>query len=547
MSVSIFSCSNSSRLIVVSIFFVTFLFVGMRIYQDYGISTDEPTSRANGMITLKYLGERFAPALIATDKAFEEFKTPLAEWTDRDYGVAFEAPVSLLERLLKLDDTRDIFFFRHMVTFLVCVCGVFAVFKLGERRFADWRIGILGALFMVLSPRLFAESFYNDKDAIFMALFSVAMNTLVLFLLRPTITKAIVHALATALAIDVRIMAIILPVATVEIFIIRLVKKDVLWRTALQSLAAYLAILIVSVVAFWPYLWPAPWLNFTKALENMAKFSMDRWSGYVLYLGAIQPGNDLPWHYIPVWISLTTPLLYVFLFGAGAISILVLTLRRGLTLWRTDDEWQDQLFLGLVVCPILSVIVLNSVLYFGWRQMYFVYPAFLLVALRGLIALWNCSFRSHLPSRAWHALLVVTTLSTLIYTMTWMIRWHPFQNVYFNVLVGGDVKTKFDVDYWGLSNEDALQYVLDHDKRSVIKLWEGSATRVGRSVLMLKSFDRGRIKVVKDRTRADYILTNYRLNATNYATLSDYVLYHQIRVDGEIINSLFKREARSNN
>jgi hypothetical protein len=45
-------------------FFLLLLIVGAGVYRDCGISWDEPLSRLNGVVTLKYVAERFAPSLL---------------------------------------------------------------------------------------------------------------------------------------------------------------------------------------------------------------------------------------------------------------------------------------------------------------------------------------------------------------------------------------------------------------------------------------------------------------------------------------------------
>lgn len=153
--------NRQARLICVSLFFLALILLGLSIYRDYGISWDEPIQRNTGMVTLSHLWENVAPTFITGGHELKipgYQNTPLALYQDRDYGVAFETPVALLERLLQLEGPRNVFMFRHLVTFLVFVGGVFAVFRLAERRFSDWRIGLLAALFLVISPRFFAES-----------------------------------------------------------------------------------------------------------------------------------------------------------------------------------------------------------------------------------------------------------------------------------------------------------------------------------------------------------------------------------------------------
>ena len=134
--------------ISVGLFFILLLLLGISWYRDYGISWDETKQRLTGAVTLKYLAEAFH--VPASRVPWEDRLPSLATYPDRDYGVAFEAPAFALEQLLRLTDYRDIYMFRHLLTFLVSFGGVYAVYRLALRRFLDWRIALLSALF--LSP-----------------------------------------------------------------------------------------------------------------------------------------------------------------------------------------------------------------------------------------------------------------------------------------------------------------------------------------------------------------------------------------------------------
>ena len=199
--------SKHVKNISIALFFLALLLLGLSSYRDYGISWDEANQRLTGAVTIKYLAETFhIPAFMIR---WEQGVPSLAEYRDQDYGVAFEAPAFALERIFGLQDSRDIYMFRHLLTFLVYFGGVCAVYRLAQRRFSDWKIGLLSALFLVLTPRFFAESFYNSKDIVFMVVFAAAMNTTISFVLQPRVKTALIHALATAVAIDIRLMALL--------------------------------------------------------------------------------------------------------------------------------------------------------------------------------------------------------------------------------------------------------------------------------------------------------------------------------------------------
>ncbi len=527
--------NENARRLFVSLFFAALVALGLGIYRDYGVSWDEPQQREIGAVTVKYLAEKFAPA--AALKLGN--RPPLEKFANSDYGPAFEAPLFALEMLLDFSDSRDVVMFRHLATFLVCLLGVYAVYRTASRRFTDWRVGLLAASFLVLTPRLFAESFYNSKDAVFMAAFAAAMCTTVSFVLRPGIRTALLHALATAVAIDLRVVAVILPVASISFLIMRLARKELPMRKTAAAMAAYSFAACVLVVALWPYLWSDPFRNFMLAFERMSRFG---WDQKVLYMGRLVPGADVPWHYIPAWISITTPVLYLALFLAGLFAVLrrmAARLAAGrLRLWADEAELQDAVFLALLAAPVAAVILLGSTLYDGWRQMYFIYPAFILLAVRGWVSLWRASS----PGNTVKALLLLFTSVSVLHTAVWIWKAHPLQNVYFNLFAGKDIKDRFEMDYWGLANRKALEYILENDRSPVINVRADSVTPLDHSLLILSKRDRQRLRNTPEKAEPYYVLNNYRLftEPVEKRYGKDYDLFYEIRVDGEVVVSVFK-------
>jgi hypothetical protein len=509
--------------ISVGLFFLLLLVLGISRYRDYGISLDETNQRLTGAVTLNYLAEAFH--VPASRVPWKERLPSLATYPDRDYGVAFEAPAFALEQLLRLKDSRDVYMFRHLLTFLVFFCGVCALYRLALRRFLDWRIGLLSALFLVLTPRFFAESFYNSKDIVFMAVFAVAMNTTISFVLRPRVNTAFVHALGTAVAIDVRIMALVLIVVSVALLIIRLMRRELPLGRTFLVLALYIVGTCTFVVVMWPYLWSRPLGHFLQAFKNMAHF---RWAGGVRYMGAFIWGSALPWHYTFTWIGITTPLFYLVLFVVGVFVTCRQIATRGMKLWQDDAELQDIVFLVLFFGPIAAVISFHSVLYNGWRQLYFIYPAFLLLATKGWMLVWSTQRRRYKMG-----LLVLTTIS-LVCTAMWMWKAHPLENLYFNVLAGKNVRARYDMDYWGLGYRKALEYIFEHDNSPVITVWTDDVIPLAKNVFMLKPEDRRRINIEENKVIPYYVLTNKSKFGREYE------LFYELKAGDEVVLSVFK-------
>ena len=151
-------------------FFTLLLVVGLLVYKDYGISSDEPNERTSGLVSAHFVASYIEEQLLETDPYIPRLST----YRYRYYGVAYQLPLALIENNT-LTRGPAIWHLRHLANFLVFYLGVFAFFHLAAEFFKDPRLGLLGALFLALSPRLFAHAFFNPKDMVFLAAFTIAL------------------------------------------------------------------------------------------------------------------------------------------------------------------------------------------------------------------------------------------------------------------------------------------------------------------------------------------------------------------------------------
>ena len=519
------------------VFFLLFAMVGLLSLKSYGVSADEMTQRGIGLTSLNYLANLFQiPFLLDGAAPLQDPASIFLAQKDRDYGVAFELPAEFLVRLLQLQDA-DIYFFRHLLTFLVFFCAVFFFYRLVKERYSSQALGLLSALFLVLSPRIFGDSFFNDKDLVFMSTFVIATYTLIRFVLQPSWKTALWHALACAIAIDVRIMAIIIPAATFVTLATLVLRKDLGASKVAGPLGLYLTAMAVLVVTFWPWLWLDPLGNLITAFKNMARF---RHVIDMYFMGRIVSSGSLPWYYIPVWIGITTPILYSLLFLVGAIGTLRNLILAGKKLWINSAQLQDLLFLGLFLAPLTAVIVLNSVLYNGWRQMYFIYPAFLLVAIRGLVFLRDLTNAKKILRNSLNVVVIIS----LSLTTYWMVRWHPYQYLYFNVFAGESSK-RFDVDYWGVAYTPLIKKVVSQDPSksySIFPIWGVWQINYWVNMHTLPRKDTDRVVHNRSENCSDYIFTVVAGNRKQYTEKKEFELFDELKVDGQVIYTTFKRK-----
>jgi hypothetical protein len=484
------------------------LITGLGLYRDYGISWDEPVQREYGTQVYAY--------------AFGDDESLLAD-RHRVYGPVFEVLLVSLEKGLGLEDLRDIYFMRHLVTFLMFAAGTVFFSLLAARMLGDWRLGLVGAVLMVLTPRIFAHAFYNSKDIPFMAMFIVCMYTLLVCLDRPGAGPSLVHGACCAVLVDMRIVGVLVPFITLVFFIFNLAARRGAGPGAARwamSLGLFCGALVPLTILLWPTLWTDPVGNFILAFQAMHRFA---WRATVLFMGREVWSTDLPAYYVPVYILITLPLMYLALAitGIAAAARRLAGRETGMTVKRRDAL----LALIWLFVPVTFLIASGAVLYDTWRHTFFVYPAVLLLALMGLGWLVGPAHKVRVRAagevsaqvaavtpRNVMAVAVATLLFVNVCGAVWfMIRSHPHQNVYFNALVGGvrGAAGEYEMDYWGLSYRKLLESVLERDSRGSITL--NSLNEPGYyNSFILPPGERGRLAYTDQPAAADYYISNHR-------------------------------------
>jgi hypothetical protein len=523
------------------LFFAVYLLVGLLIYTDYGISFDENWGRENGIINTNYIVQTLAPSLLE-GKNFCPACPKLENYSDADHGPVFEVATVFLEYAFGIKDMGDIFRLRHLCTFLLFYVSCICFYLLLQERFRKPLFSLAGVIMLVLSPRIFADSFYNAKDLPFLSLSIICGYTMIRFLNKPTLLTAFWHALACGLTLDIRILGLLFPVATVCFSLL-----DLSWfrqggipaKRAFLILAAFLALFAGFTIAFWPYLWEAPLERFVKVLVRSSSYP---WKAHVLYNGEFMRATEIPWHYLPVWFFITTPLLYTGLFMVGIGYTAWNLVRSGFRFYRTAAERQDLVMAGLFIVPVAAAIILKLVLYDAWRHFFFIYAGFLYLAAVGLYNLYNsiCQIENGKRRKLFLNLLFLGWVFPVGYLLFWMIKNHPYQHVYFSIYNTDRVRKKFELDYWGLSYKEGLEFVVQDSDKPLIKLYIPNLPGYLNS-FMLPEEQKKRLTWVNDPAEADYFLTEYRWHPADFQ-LQDEV--YQVKVDKIKILSVFKLRKR---
>jgi hypothetical protein len=478
-------------------FFALFLWLGLSAFRDFGISWDEGLCRERvGIPNYLFLAHWDKQALKKSDTA---------------YGPAFDTLLVLVEKAMQLEDMRTIFLVRHLVNFLWFFAAVVVFYRLLMRRFESQFIGLAGALFLILSPRIFAEAFYNCKDMACLPCMIFALATLDRFLCDMSGFNAVLHGATCGLLIDVRLPTMIVPMISMFLAVIvcwaRAPRPRLLAVLRCFPLWIYVASFCFFLILFWPVLWlnPTHWLYHAwvvmKHYPHVAP---------MLYLGGTVDETCLPWHYIPVWMLITTPLFYTALFIIGAGQMLVDCIRHPIRL--LVERPTDAAMVLVFLLPPAAVIALRAAVYDSWRHLYFIYPAFVFIGVLGFATLYRgaCRLARRVPVAV--PIFLIGMTIPLVWIAVAMARCHPHEYLYFNRLAGRDlheVERRFELDYWGLSCRDGLEYLVEHDPSPLIRIYCDTEPARVNSYLLPPS-QRARLRYNCRKDEADYQITHFR-------------------------------------
>ena len=448
--------------------FAILLCLGIFIFHDYGISWDENTQRNTGIVFLNHVQKTLHCEFVKLPANVPELK----DYQDREFGGVFEVFLFSLERMLNLQDYREVYLFRHFLNFIFFCLGAMALASIIRKRFESWYLPLIGFLLFITHPRIFAESFYNSKDMIVMVFFVFSFYFYLRFVQEGKYRFIIFLALFSAITFNIRPIGLLIPFLAWVILGPQLFMHS-LPRTNRKKTLISLLILTASFLFFtWltnPYLWSDPFGRAYATISKFLQYDVSHTAGHVLFLGRFIPTNQLPWYYLPLWIGITTPVVHLFLFLAGILILVIKLPVRNSPGFTSFNTSMDLFIFGWMLIPVVIAVSFHSTMYDGWRHFYFLWPAFIYAAIAGAKSLIHYLNRRILP-RFWGILSLIGVL-VVFETMTVidMIRSHPYQYCYFNPLAPAPSRN-FELDYWGLSYHDALVYLTHTDRSDTLRI-----------------------------------------------------------------------------
>lgn len=516
--------------------------LGCGIFDDYGCGPDEGIERQTSLVNFRYTIERLRLPVPDRWTTFLAYLPDLKEYRDRYYGTALHQPLVLIEAMGNFTmPARDFYRMRHFYTFLNWYAATIFFYALIRRRFGDPLTALIGWLILVLTPRFFAEAFYNNKDILFTAWTIFSLCTVDRWIQRKTVRSALLTAAVLALTVNTRLNGLAyLPIAIAIYFISALRTKEKP-RVALTQLLLIGFLFLIFLIAITPNLWESPLPTLIETFRFSAAHPNHSAQGN-LFFGKLIDAS-LSRRYVAVWIALTTPTGYLILSAAGLILFFFETFRRRKTSEPRPSQRSDLLALTIGAVPLLYIVLRHVTIYNTWRHCYFVYPT--IVYFAAFAVNRSISKLRAVPSpnvRAGMAGLAAACLIAMIgESGVWIARNHPYQFAYFAPPARPNAEA-FSGDYWGIATRQLLEAIAENDPSSWIQVnhlytQTGSINRGN-----LTDADRARMDLsyeINDDT--DYILFSRDEKTLDPTDFPGFEPWYEIRVDGSLIGAVLKR------
>ena len=539
-------------LIIVFLFFLVFFIIGILIHKNFGISNDEPFQRSVGYYWYISILEIFS--INPENIDFLKQKFDQMYWSDYlkdgnliQYGILFDTFSAFIEEFLNVKENQEAFYLKHLLTFIIFFISSIFFFKIINNRFKNSLFSLLVTFLFISSPRIFAEAFYNCKDIVFMSLMVISVHFAHKSFEDLNHKNLLLFSLFSALATNIRIMGIFLFSLFLIFLLLDCLEEKKISRRKIHYFLTLLISFPIIVYIFWPFLWDDPVNKFLFTIKSFANYN---WPGEVFYLGKFYKGSNLPWHYIPVLIIVTTPILMIFFIIGGFFKIgkcfftNFINLSEKNKLWVDINQKKDFFILFFFILPIFLVIVLNSTLYSGWRHLYFIYPSliyFLAISLM-VINKINLLQKKKIITVSLIIILVIINIFNLI-------KYHPYQNVFFNVLAEKKANEKFEIDYWGLGNKEALKFLAKKDSQSEkIEVRVASFSPLQYSYLILDKSDvelfsiAGTVDLNQQFVFTNYIYDKNPVFEKKYFISNNYDRVFTLKRGNIILNEIFEKK-----
>ena len=521
---------------VVYIFFIGLFIICWAQIKDYGVTLDDETYYLNGVNTYLYV-KHLLLSLFNQEINLDQLRSKIEGWP-----ITFELFLVFICDVFNIEQIEKVYLAAHRLNFIIFFSSLIIFYKLVFNRFENILLSLISIIFFILSPRIFAESFYNSRDIFFMSLFIFYTYFGYNFINNKNFSNIIIFAFFTALLVNTKILGLIPLAIFILIYLYNFLNTIKKFLKERKIIIYYFLFCILFIYILWPFLWNNPFKNLFFALKDILG-DHEKLVIVNYYFGNYISSDLMPWYYRLSWFFITTPLIILILFVCSLIIVsqkLFNALKKSLNnKYQIKNKEFLDLFLFLVFFGSFFIVAeFNKSKFGGWRHLYYVYPIVI------YFSIYSINFLNiYLKQLKFKFLIAFLISVNLFYNLFWIVQNHPHQYVFFNIISKKYSMQNFDLDWWGVSHKSSLEYILKSDKNSTIKIYAEGFTSLKDSYLYLDQTNKNRV-VIAGFEDAEYVINNNkkRIRKNNNLNNEHFELFYQLNIDGGNVTSIYKRK-----
>jgi len=520
-------------LLILVILYIVF---SLLTFGDYGKTLDENMTYSNGFSLYNY----WTTGKTGTG---DNLLDPFIGIKDNSYSAFIYVIVTLFPGGATIDNY-------HLFNCLMFLPILILAYEVTFRQTKKMHFSIIAPLFILLIPRLAGDVPTNIKDLSFAILYFASLSAIYLFTnSHKKWWKMLSLVILFSLAQGFRTLGFTLyPIYGLYYIWVAYktqtknnTKFKVKFKPLLLSLCRELIIIFglafFLMVIRWPFLQTDFINNFLFVIKGAKDFI---WDGKMLYMGNFILASQKPWHYLPVWLGITTP---VFIMGLFTMAILFVKKYLNNALYL--------LFGFPILLNLFLYFILNPIIYDGPRHFIFLLP--LVGMLASLIFIDLITYFRELKKGTKKIFVFLITSAVFVNILVVIIdvlNLYPYQYIYFNRLIGGlsGAYKNFETDYWGASFKEAVTWLKTNEARS-----SGVPGVHGEKYTIYSCADpyistpyfTDNMIYVKDITQAEYFICYSRTNDNvkileNAGLTENAELIHTIERENVPLNFIYK-------
>lgn len=410
------------------LFLIPYLCFVAATYHNYGIAIDEPVEYQFGeMLYARNFGR---DPLLLRDFAMEHSNSREI-WAYNHFHVM---------TLFMINDSRNVETY-HLLNFIFAIIGFYLIYELVLFITRKPIFGLLGSYTLFFTPRFLGDIASNVKDPVFSIYYLAGIFCILIASKINIVPRIGLLGISFGFSAAARILGYsLIPFYFIFSLYGLFLEKKINTFTVLKLAGE---IFLISLVAIgihaiqMPFVASNPIPNLIRLVEVAKEYP---WHGQMLYWGNVVSAGELPWHYLPVWIGITTPL-FILIFWVLSHGFL---------------RNRYILFLHFVFYSnLLLYFVFHPIIYDGLRHY-----LFLIVIMSALGVISFSLIFNHANKKKRLFLISLLTIHFLL-VFSQFLRLHPYEYTYFNELTGyiSGVNGKFETDYWGTSYKEGALYL----------------------------------------------------------------------------------------